>query len=196
MDCSRAQNPLGVSVQRPIAVRAQTAPLELRRAVEDGDFRQDLYYRFNVVDIHLPPLRERPEDIPLLTQYFVENSAQTSRVKRLAPETLRALLNYPWPGNIRELENVIERALILCQGEEIRPNDLPAHFMGIKPQLTTLQDALLRRRPLSEIEREYTLLALAFTEGRKKEAAELLGTDRKTRYRELEEHGRAESAGR
>jgi DNA-binding NtrC family response regulator len=117
---------------------------------------------------------------------------QTSQVKRFSSEALRALLNYPWPGNVRELENVIERALVLCQGEEITPNDLPAHLTGSKPHLLTLQDALLRRRSLGDIEREYTLLALEFTEGKKKEAAELLGIDRKTLYRKLEEYGRTD----
>ncbi len=163
---------------------------DLHRAVQEGAFRQDLYYRLNVVDIRLPPLREHPEDISLLIQHFVSTSTHASRVKRFSSEALRALLNYPWPGNVRELENVIERALVLCQGEEITPNDLPAHLTGSKPHLLTLQDALLRRRSLSDIEREYMLLALEFTEGRKKEAAELLGIDRKTLYRKLEEYGR------
>lgn len=188
--------PLGSTKVDKVDVRLIAATnRDLRRTVEEGNFRQDLYYRLNVVDIHLPPLRERPEDVPLLIQYFVGHSAQSSQVKRLAPETLRVLLNYPWPGNVRELENVLERALVLCQGEEIRPNDLPAHLVSSKPQVTTLRDALLRRRSLSEIEREYIVLALEFTEGRKKEAAELLGIDRKTLYRKLEEYGRASDMG-
>jgi len=187
--------PLGATKTEKIDVRIIAATnRDLRRTVAQRDFRQDLYYRLNVVDIHLPPLRERPEDIPMLLQYFIGNSAQSSRVKRLAPETLRILLNYPWPGNVRELENVVERSLVLCQGEEIRPDDLPAHLQGQKPQVTTLQDALLRRRSLNDIEREYILLALEFTEGKKKEAAELLGIDRKTLYRKLEEYGRATEA--
>jgi len=187
--------PLGATKTEKVDVRIIAATnRDLRSAVNEGNFRQDLYYRLNVVDIHLPPLRERPEDIPMLIQYFINKSAQSSRVKRLSPETLRVLLNYPWPGNVRELENVIERSLVLCQGEEIRPDDLPAHLLGSRSQVTTLHDALLRRRPLGDIEREYTLLALEFTEGKKKEAAELLGIDRKTLYRKLEEYGRAAGA--
>lgn len=165
---------------------------DLRREVAEGGFRQDLFYRLNVVDIHLPPLRERPEDLPLLIQHFIKRSAQSSRAGRLSAEALRALLNYPWPGNVRELENTIERALVLCRGEEIALADLPAHLTGSKPQVSGLQDALLRRVPLADLEREYVLLALELTEGRKKEAADLLGIDRKTLYRKLEEYGRTE----
>ncbi len=90
------------------------------------------------------------------------------------------------------MENVIERALVLCQGEDITPDDLPAHLTGSRLHIVTLHDALLRQRSLSDIEREYTLLAFDFTEGKKKEAAELLGIDRKTLYRKLEEYGRTE----
>jgi DNA-binding NtrC family response regulator len=185
--------PLGSTKGERVDVRLIAATnRDLRRAVQDGAFRQDLYYRLNVVDIHLPPLRERPEDIALLIQHFFATSAQSSLAKRLSPEALRMLLNYPWPGNVRELENVIERALVLCQGEEILPEDLPTHLQGRDPQIVTLHDALVRRRSLGDIERDYTLLALEFTEGRKKEAAELLGIDRKTLYRKLEEYGRVE----
>lgn len=186
--------PLGSTKTEKVDVRIIAATnRDLRRTVEEGNFRQDLYYRLNVVDIHIPPLRERPEDIPSLIQYFVENSTHSSQVKRLSPEALRTLLNYPWPGNVRELENVIERALVLSQGEEIRPQDLPTHLVNAKPHFITLHDALIRRRPLNEIEREYTLLALEFTEGKKKEAAELLGIDRKTLYRKLEEYGKGDT---
>lgn len=185
--------PLGSTKGERVDVRLIAATnCDLRRAVQGGAFRQDLYYRLNVVDIHLPPLRKRPEDLSLLIQHFFAKSAQSSQAKRLSPEALRILLNYPWPGNVREVENVIERALVLCQGEDITPDDLPAHLTGSRPHIVTLHDALLRRRSLSDIEREYTLLALDFTEGKKKEAAELLGIDRKTLYRKLEEYGRTE----
>src|SRR5262249_4088072 len=147
----------------------------------------------NVVNVHLPPLRERPEDLPLLIRHFIEHSAQPSRAWRLSAEALRVLLNYPWPGNVRELENTIERALVLCRGEEITPADLPSHLTNSKPQVSGLHDALVRRRALADLEREYILLALEFTEGRKKEAADLLGIDRKTLYRKLEEYGKSEA---
>lgn len=184
--------PLGSTKGEKTDVRIIAATnRNLRRAVQEGSFRQDLYYRLNVVDIHLPSLREHPEDVPLLIQHFFEKSAQSSRARRFSSDALRALLNYPWPGNVRELENVIERALVLCMGEEIALDDLPAHITGSQSHLLTLHDALLRRRPLVDIEREYTLLALELTEGKKQEAAELLGIDRKTLYRKLEEYSRA-----
>src|SRR3989454_7022275 len=185
--------PLGATKGEKVDVRIIAATnRDLRRVVDEGKFRQDLFYRLNVMDLHLPPLRERPEDLPLLIQHFIEHSAQSSRAQRLSAEALRILLNYPWPGNVRELENTIERALVLCRGEEITPVDLPAHLTGSKPQVASLQDALLRQRPLADIEREYILLALELTEGKKREAADLLGIDRKTLYRKLEEYGKAE----
>lgn len=184
--------PLGATKGEKVEVRIIAATnQDLRRAVAEGKFRQDLFYRLNVVDIHLPPLRERPEDLPLLIQHFVERSNQPARAQRLSAEALRQLLNYPWPGNVRELENTIERALVLCRTEEISPADLPAHMTGNRPQVSNLQDALFRRRSLADVEREYIVLALEFTEGRKKEAADLLGIDRKTLYRKLEEYGKA-----
>jgi DNA-binding NtrC family response regulator len=165
---------------------------DLRRAVTEGRFRQDLFYRLNVVDVHLPPLRERPEDLPLLIEHFIARSTQASKATRLSAEALRLLFNYPWPGNVRELENTLERALVLCRGDEITPVDLPTHLTESKPQVAGLQDALLRRYSLADLEREYITLALEFTEGKKKEAADLLGVDRKTLYRKLEEYGRTE----
>jgi transcriptional regulator with PAS, ATPase and Fis domain len=183
--------PLGTTRGDKVDVRLIAATnSDLRRAVENGSFRHDLFYRLNVIEIHLPPLRERPEDLPLLIQHFIESSKQVSQVKRLSPEVLRLLLNYPWPGNVRELENIIERALVLCRTEEITPEDLPPHLTGSKPSIMTLQEALLRRHSLSDIEHEYVLMALEFAEGKKKEAAELLGIDRKTLYRKLEEYGK------
>ena len=185
--------PLGATRSHKVDVRLIAATnSDLRRAVAERAFRQDLFYRLNVVDIHLPPLRERPEDLPLLIEHFVERSVHASQVRRLSAHTLRLLLNYPWPGNVRELENTLERALVLCQSEEITPADLPPHLTGSTPQVTSLSAALARRRPLADIEREYILLALELTTGKKKEAADLLGIDRKTLYRKLEDYGRTE----
>jgi two-component system, NtrC family, response regulator HydG len=185
--------PLGATKGEKVDVRIIAATnRDLRRVVDEGRFRQDLFYRLNIMDLHLPPLRQRPEDLPLLIQHFIEHSTQSARAQRLSAEALRILLNYPWPGNVRELENTLERALVLCRGEEITPVDLPAHLTGSKPQVASLPDALLRHCSLADIEREYILLALELTEGKKKEAADLLGIDRKTLYRKLEEYGKAE----
>ena len=181
--------PLGATKVEKVDVRIIAATnRDMREAVERGEFRQDLFYRLSVVDIHIPSLRERPEDLPLLLQHFITRSSQASQVRRLSADALRILLNYPWPGNVRELENTIERALVLCRGEEITPNDLPVHLTASKPQVSGLEHALLRRRSLADLEREYIRLALEFTEGKKKEAADILGIDRKTLYRKLEEY--------
>jgi len=185
--------PLGATKTERVDVRIIAATnRDMRGAVERGEFRQDLFYRLSVVDIHIPSLRERPEDLPLLLQHFITRSSQASQVRRLSADALRILLNYPWPGNVRELENTIERALVLCRGEEITPADLPPHLGASKSQVSGLEHALLRRRSLADLEREYIHLALEFTEGKKKEAADILGIDRKTLYRKLEEYGKEE----
>jgi DNA-binding NtrC family response regulator len=137
----------------------------------------------------LPPLRERPEDLPLLIEHFLARSKRAPHVKRLAEGALRILLNYPWPGNVRELENILERAFVLCHGEEIAEEDLPPHMTRSNASIAGLQEAVLRRRSLADIEREYILLAVEVSEGNKKEAAELLDIDRKTLYAKLDKYG-------
>ena len=185
--------PLGATRGEKVDARVMAATnRDLRRAVMEGKFREDLFYRLNVVEIHIPPLRERPEDLPLLIQYCMEHSAQPSQARRLSAATLRMLLNYPWPGNVRELKNVIERALVLCLGEEITEADLPPHMMMNKVAITSLQAAFLSRYSLADLEREYILLGMELTGGSKKEVAEILGIDRKTLYRKLDEYAKAE----
>jgi DNA-binding NtrC family response regulator len=182
--------PLGATTGEKVNVRLIAATnRDLRRAVAEGKFRQDLFYRLDVVEVPLPPLRERPEDLPLLIEHFLARSKRSSSVTRLSAEALRILLNYPWPGNVRELENTIERALVLCRGEEITEEDLPPHMTMSNARVTSLQEALLRRRSLAEIEREYILLAMELTQGKKTEAAELLDIDRKTLYTKLDKYG-------
>jgi DNA-binding NtrC family response regulator len=182
--------PVGATKGVKVEVRIVAATnRDLSPTVAAGRFREDLFYRLNVVEIVLPPLRERPEDLPLLIQHFMTRSAQTSSARRLSPEALRILLNHTWPGNVRELENVIERALVLCQGEAITPADLPPRLTGGAPPMLNLHDALLRRTSLADLEREYILLALKWSDGCKKDAADLLGIDRRTLYRKLEEYG-------
>ncbi|HEV8712640.1 MAG TPA: sigma-54 dependent transcriptional regulator [Candidatus Binatia bacterium] len=185
--------PLGATKSEKVDVRIIAATnRNLSRAVGEGQFREDLFYRLNVIEIVVPPLRERPEDLPLLIQHFMTQSAQAAQARRLSPEALRILLNYPWPGNVRELENIIERALVLCQGEEITKAELPERLTGSQPHALGLHTALLRRASLVDLEREYILLTLEWSEGKKKDAADLLGIDRRTLYRKLQEYGRAE----
>src|SRR5262249_10891560 len=117
----------------PVNVRIVAATnQDLRLRVSRGEFRDDLYYRLNVVTIAMPALRERAMDIPLLAQHFLEKFARESGrpVKRLAPETLSVLESFHWPGNVRELEHVIERAVTLSSSETLLPDDLPAHVRG------------------------------------------------------------------
>lgn len=186
--------PLGSTKGEKVDVRIIAATnRNLENAVAAGTFREDLYYRLNVVEINLPPLRERPEDLPLLIHHFMTGSSHAAQARRIAPEALRILLSYPWPGNVRELENTLERALVLCQGEEITKADLSARLTGSVPHALGLQTALMRRASLADLEREYILLALEWSEGKKKEAADLLGIDRRTLYRKLLEYGRTES---
>src|SRR5246500_1695511 len=106
--------------------------VDLRQMVREGKFREDLFYRLNVITIDLPPLRQRKEDIPLLVEFFLRKYAEENQrpVHRVSPETLRPLLNYAWPGNVRELENVIERAVVLSSGTEIGPELLPDPIIG------------------------------------------------------------------
>lgn len=182
--------PLGAIKGEKVDVRIMAATnSDLRRAVAEGKFREDLFYRLNVIEIRLPFLRERPEDIPLLIKHFMEHSTQPSQAERLSSEALRMLLAYPWPGNVRELKNVIERALVLCRGPEITEADLPAHLTISATHVANLQSAFLGRRSLAEIEREYILLGMRIAKGNKREVAEILGVDRKTLYRKLEEYG-------
>jgi DNA-binding NtrC family response regulator len=185
--------PLGATKGQKVNVRVLAATnRDLRRAVVEGTFREDLFYRLNVVELHIPPLRERPEDVPLLIQYFMEHSSYSSQARRLSARALQILLNYSWPGNVRELKNTMDRALVLCRGEEITEADLPPHLLMNKAMLTSLQAAFLSRHSLADLEREYILLGLELTGGSKKAVAEILGIDRKTLYRKLDEYKKTE----
>jgi DNA-binding NtrC family response regulator len=158
---------------------------DLRKLVADGAFRDDLYYRLNVVTITMPPLRERATDIPLLAQRFLEKFAQSSGrpVKRLAPQAAELLESYAWPGNVRELEHVIERAVALSASETLLADDFPPHVRaepGTQPRLPA------PRMTLEDVKRWYVNVVLEEAGGNKLRAAELLGIDRRTLYRILE----------
>jgi DNA-binding NtrC family response regulator len=161
----------------------------LEDEVAAGRFREDLYFRINVVTIRLPPLRERPSDIPLLARHFLAKYAARERRAdtSVAREAMEALERYPWPGNVRELENVIERALALSKDGVVLVSDLPPEVPGIQ---AVPPPGLVDDRPtLSELERRYIEMILRETGGNKKRAAEILGIDRRTLYRTLERHG-------
>lgn len=165
----------------------------LERAVKEGAFREDLFFRLNVVPIFLPPLRERKEDIPLLAQYFLSKYSREfdKPVTGVSPEAIRLLNNYAWPGNIRELENVCERAVIMAQGPFILPEHIP---MGIQTEQLGIDLEVTRSRlPLKEIvadiERQVILRVLEETNWNRTMAAESLGLNRRSLYAKMKEYG-------
>ena len=170
----------------PVDVRVIAATnRDLRRLVADGGFRDDLYYRLNVVTITVPPLRERASDIPLLAQHFLEIFARRNGrpIRRLAPEAVALLAGYRWPGNVRELEHVIERATALSAAETLLPDDLPPHLREERDRAPRLPaDGMT----LEDVKRWYVNKVLEESGGNKLRAAELLGIDRRTLYRILE----------
>jgi two-component system response regulator HydG len=189
--------PLGATKNQRVDVRVVAATnKQLEAMLADGSFREDLYYRLNVIHIDLPPLRSRPEDIVPLAEHILGNlgAKQTPpRRMRLAPEAQQLLLTYNWPGNVRELMNVLERGVALCQGELIADEDLPAQVRERKPA-DFLGSAVARRMTLAELERAFIEAVLADEAGNKTRAAQRLGLDRKTLYRKLDEYARASGA--
>jgi DNA-binding NtrC family response regulator len=185
---------VGATKPVPVDVRIIAATnLLLAEEVKAKRFREDLYYRLNVIEIRLPPLRERREDIPMLVEAFLKKCAEASRKKLqgMSESALALLMDFPWPGNVRELENVIERAVTLTRGEQIVPEDLPPAILGARGDRKVIDEAADRILPLQEVEKEYILRILEKTGGNKYQAAQTLGIDRKTLYRklaEIEEH--------
>ncbi len=158
---------------------------DLSVEVKAGKFREDLYYRLNVVSVTLPPLRKRKSDIPALVSHFIEkyNEAHGKSVRGLAPGTLNALLSYDWPGNVRELSNVVERAVVLARENELTSDDLPATLRGPRPKDRS-SDSLIPGATLYEIEREAILRTLEMVDGSTSRAADILGISvRKIQYR-------------
>jgi transcriptional regulator with PAS, ATPase and Fis domain len=154
----------------------------LRQMVRDGTFREDLYYRLNVVKIDLPPLRDRPEDIPLLAVHFTEKYSRPNRPpKTLSPECMELLLRYRWPGNIRQLENAVERACVTSRGNLVEPEDLPPEV--VRPAERRARTRIDWTRPLLEvtarIERRYIREALKRSGGNIVRCAELCGLSRR-----------------
>ncbi|HMX30162.1 MAG TPA: sigma-54 dependent transcriptional regulator, partial [Blastocatellia bacterium] len=182
---------VGADREREINVRVIAATnRDLEKEVSQGRFREDLYWRLNVIHLHLPPLRERPFDIPLLVEHFLNKLAEKSRCTppNILPETLAVLTAYSWPGNARELENVIERAVALAEGDNLTPDDLPDRVRSNAQTGNLLARAGERRMTLRELEKEYIVEALRLTGGNKSRAAEILGFDRRTLHRKLDEY--------
>jgi len=183
---------LGSNVTIPLDVRVIAATnRDLEKSLREGTFREDLYYRLNVVTITAPPLRERAEDIPELAQYLARRAAARLRLSApaLTAEAVKALVRRAWPGNVRELEHCLERALILGRGAPILPEHLEAEAPagGSPYDLVPLEEGF--HRAVAKLERRLIERALAAAAGNRTRAAELLGINRRLLYDKLREHG-------
>ncbi len=176
---------VGANRTQWVSVRILSATNEiLETMVDSGSFREDLFYRLNVVSIRLPPLRERREDIPLLVYHFLaRHERENGKPVVVAPQTMERLVAHAWPGNVRELENTIARAVVLCHGGVILPSDLPENIGGTE-EVSLETNSLTSDRPtLEELNRRYAKWILDEAGGNKSKAAAILGIDRKTLYR-------------
>jgi two-component system response regulator HydG len=191
--------PVGGSGTRKVDVRVIAAThVDLTQAVEQGRFRQDLYYRLNVVVLRVPALRERLDDLPLLAAHFVRKHGG-AKPPSLHPDTLEAMTAYAWPGNVRELENAVLHAIALHHGDSIGPESLPATVTGrTRPSagtVTTVDDDMVepltdaKRRAASTFEKRYLLKVMERAKGSVSEAARLAGLDRTNFRRLLQRHG-------
>jgi transcriptional regulator with PAS, ATPase and Fis domain len=180
---------LGSNIPLKADVRVITAThRNLEEAIQKGIFREDLYYRLNVISITLPPLRDRREDIPLLIDHFLKKYSEKNQkpISTISKEATAFLLRYDYPGNVRELENLMERAVVLCRGESITTQDLPFHLKEEKSEKSWGPSKKERSLPesLEEIEKESILSALHQSQGVQTKAAESLGiSERVLRYK-------------
>jgi DNA-binding NtrC family response regulator len=183
--------PVGATEAIPVDARLIAATnRDLDEDIKTGRFRSDLYYRLNVIAIHLPPLRQRRDDIPLLAEHFLHRIATMRKepVKRLRPEALEALQEYQWPGNVRELENALERAVILSTGDFIAADGLP-HRVTERKAEPLVSGRTPANPTLEAVERAYIMWVLQSEGGNKSRTAEVLGIDPSTLYRKLSRYG-------
>jgi two-component system response regulator HydG len=189
----RVVRPLGSQSEIPFDVRVVAASnRDLASAVEEGRFREDLFFRVNVIHLEMPPLRARGGDVLLLAQEFVRRVCQSSgkQVVGLSSQAAERLLAYPWPGNVRELQNCIERAVTLARYEELMVDDLPEKIRSYRrSHVIVASDDPSELVPLEEVERRYILRVMEAVAGNKTLASRILGLDRKTLYRKLERFG-------
>ena len=181
---------LGQNVTREVDVRIISATHKnLKSLIQKGEFREDLYYRLNVMPIHLPALRDRRDDILLLAEFFLRRNAESGGgpLKSLTRRASSKLMSLPWKGNVRELENVIERAIVLADGSAITDDEIMAE--ETEPVRATAEDLFNAGFSLKDIEREYIRYVLNRTGNRKEAAVRVLGIDRKTLYRKEKLYG-------
>jgi len=191
----------------PVDVRIMASTnKELWQCVEKGSFREDLFYRLNVMPIRVPPLRERKEDIPLLVDHFLERYSRLfgKKVSEISPEALERLLDYPWPGNVRELENIIQRAVVMSKGPKVTPEALPEVLSSPSkpvpaeegPRLAPGLDLQSQvERVVERLERDLIIQALEKSGWRRQEAADLLGISRQTLHNKMAKHGLSSEKG-
>jgi two-component system response regulator PilR (NtrC family) len=177
----RRIRPVGAHDEIPIDARVIAATnRDLKQMSDDGTFREDLFYRISVIPIHLPPLRERRDDIPELVEHFIGKFCQqTGRELRVSPKAMQMLENYTWHGNVRELEHTIERAVALERGEEVQPERLPDHITNYNPERIKAEfdlpdEGLNLVAHLESLEKTYVVEALKKTSGNQTRAADLL----------------------
>ncbi len=188
----RRIRPVGADSESPVDVRFIAATnRDIESAAADGSFREDLFFRVNVVHIPLPPLRSRGNDVLVLAQQFIERFAARAerRVAGLSAQAAEKLLSYSWPGNVRELQNCIERAIALTGYEQLTVEDLPEKIRNYsRSHVLIASDDPMELASLEEVERRYILRVLEAVGGNKSQAATILGLDRKTLYRKLERY--------
>jgi two-component system response regulator HydG len=180
--------PIGSTKRVPINIRILAATnRDLEQEVAKGSFRQDLYFRLNVLSLRVPPLRERRQDIPLLVGKFLERvSLPSERIPEITDDAMESLIAYDWPGNVRELENCIERCCAMTSGPLIQRLDLPSCITGVSPLRVAAAESKIV--PMAELEKQTILNAIAHLNGDKLMAARLLGIGRTTLYRKLKEY--------
>jgi len=186
----RVIKPVGSSQAKPIDVRVIAAThKDLKKAIANQMFREDLYYRLSVIPIVMPPLRHRPEDVPLLAHHFLQKYCALNNRKNLSftQDAIRKLMSFSWPGNVRELENMIERLVVLARGQQIDAPDIPAADQSSSEQFF---GSSTRDMPtLEDLEKRYIEFILEKTGGKKEKAAQILGINRRTLYRKEKDYG-------
>ncbi len=186
---------IGGKAPIPIDVRViATTNRNMMERIQEGKFREDLYFRLNVIPLHLPPLRDRKDDIPLLAEYFLKKHAErnTRKTPRISQQTLEVLRSYNWRGNVRELENVMERAILLCNESQVQPKHLLMHFSSEpEPSENVQQDedtSLKAGMSIREVEKKLIFDTLKETNGNRTKASEMLGISIRTLRNKLNEY--------
>ncbi len=184
--------PIGSSHTLKIDTRVMTATNKnIEEEISAGRFREDLYFRINVITLRVPPLRERRDDIPLLADFFLKRFTDKNRkpIKGFTPRAVDLMMRYEWPGNIRELENLVERAVIMARGEMITPSEFPEVITRLDPESNKTEIELTPGRSLKEVEKEMIIRTLQDTGGNRTHAANILGISRRTLQLKLKAYG-------